>query len=49
VFYPAGYLTDDYITLIKKKEDRLRWSALSLETSIGILIVAIVVYLLRSV
>jgi hypothetical protein len=47
VFYPAGYLTDDYITLIKKKEDRLRWSALSLETSVGILIVAIIVYLLR--
>lgn len=47
VFYPAGYLTDDYITLIKKKEERLRWSALSLEISIGILIVAIIVYLLR--
>jgi len=44
-----GYLTDDYMTLIRKKERRLKWSSLSLEIAIGILIIAVAVYLLRPV
>ncbi|GAC1350930.1 MAG: hypothetical protein NVSMB27_38180 [Ktedonobacteraceae bacterium] len=47
VFYPDGYLTDDYLTLIKKKEQRLQFSSLFLEVAIGVLIIAVVVYLLR--
>jgi Double zinc ribbon len=47
VFYPDGYLTDDSLTLIKKKERRLRFSSIFLEVAIGILIIAVFVYLLR--
>jgi hypothetical protein len=47
VFYPEGYLTDDYLTLIKKKEQRLRFSSIFLEIAIGFMVIAIFVYLLR--
>ena len=47
VFYPDGYLTDDYLSLIKKKEQRLRFSSIFLEIAIGVMIIAIFVYLLR--
>jgi hypothetical protein len=48
VFYPDGYLTDDYPTLIKKKEKRLFASSIFLEVAIGILVISVFVYLLRS-
>lgn len=47
VFYPAGYLTDDYPTLFKKKDERLRYSLLLLEISVALLAVAVFVYLVR--
>jgi hypothetical protein len=47
VFYPNGYLTDDQLTLIKKKEQRLQFSSIFLEVAVGVLIVAVFVYLLR--
>ncbi len=47
VFYPNGYLTDDHLTLIKKKEQRLRFSSIFLEVAVGVLIISVVVYLLR--
>jgi len=47
VFYLDGYLTDDYLTLIRKKEQRLQFSSLFLEVAIGVLIIAVVVYLFR--
>jgi len=47
VFYPAGYLTDDYPTLFKKKDERLRYSLLLLEISVALLAVAVFVYLIR--
>jgi hypothetical protein len=47
VFYPAGYLTDDDLTLIKKKKQRLQLSSVFLEIAVGVLIVAVFVYLLR--
>jgi hypothetical protein len=49
VFYPNGYLTDDYLTLIKKKEKRLRSSSLFLQVAIGILVLSVFVYLIRPV
>jgi zinc-ribbon domain len=48
VFYPDGYLTDDYPILIKKKEKRLFASSIFLEVAIGILVISVFVYLLRS-
>ncbi len=47
VFYPDGYLTDEYLTLIKKKEQRLRFSFIFLEIAIGIMIIAVFAYLIR--
>ncbi len=47
VFYPTGYLADDDLTLIKKKQQRLQLSSLFLEISVGVLIIAVFVYLLR--
>ena len=47
VFYPDGYLTDDYLTLINKKEKRLQASSIFLEVAIGILVISVFVYLLR--
>jgi zinc ribbon protein len=49
VFYPNGYLTDTYETLIKKKEQRLQSSSLFLQVAIGILVISVFVYLLRPV
>lgn len=47
VFYSSGYLTDDYATLLKKKEERLRYSTLLLEISLALLAVSVFAYLLR--
>lgn len=47
VFYPAGYLSDDYPMLLKTKDARLRYSSLLLEISVGVLALAVFVYLLR--
>lgn len=47
VFYPAGYLIDDYPTLFKKKDERLRYSLLLLEISVALLAVSVFVYLVR--
>ena len=47
VFYPNGYLTDDYPSLIKKKEKRLFASSIFLEVAIGILVISVFVYLIR--
>jgi zinc-ribbon domain len=47
VFYPDGYLTDNYPTLINKKEKRLQASSLFLEVAIGILVISVFVYLIR--
>jgi hypothetical protein len=47
VFYPDGYLNDDYLTLIRKKERRLRLSSLFLQIAIGVVIISVFVYLLR--
>lgn len=49
VFYPAGYLTDDYPTLFKKKDERLRYSLLLLEISLALLAVSVFVYLIRPI
>jgi zinc-ribbon domain len=49
VSYPDGYLTDEYLTLIKKKEQRLQLSSIFLEVAIGILVISVFVYLLRPV
>ena len=47
VFYPGGYLTDDYPKLFRIKDARLRHSSLLLEISVGFLAVAVFVYLIR--
>lgn len=47
VFYPGGYLTDDYPTLLRTKDARLRYSSLLLTISVGVLAVAVFVYLIR--
>ncbi|HEY0753272.1 MAG TPA: zinc-ribbon domain-containing protein [Ktedonobacteraceae bacterium] len=47
VFYPAGYLTDDYPTLLRTKDARLRYSSLLLEISVGLLAISVFVYLMR--
>lgn len=47
VFYPDGYLTDEYPTLIPKKEKRLQASSIFLEIAIGILVISVFVYLIR--
>jgi hypothetical protein len=47
VFYPDGYLTDDELTLIKKKERRLQLSSTFLAIAIGVLTISVFVYLLR--
>ena len=49
VFYPDGYLTDDYLSLIKKKEQRLQLSSIFLEVAIGILVISVFVYLIRPI
>lgn len=49
VFYPEGYLTADYLALIQKKEQRMRVSSILLEVAVGILIIAIFVYLSRAI
>lgn len=49
VFYPGGYLTDDYPTLLRTKDARLRHSSLLLEISVGVLAVAVFMYLMRPV
>lgn len=49
VFYPTGYLTDDYPRLLKTKDARLRYSSLLLEISVGVLALSIFVYLTRGV
>lgn len=48
VFYPAGYLNNDYPRLLRTKDARLRYSSLLLEISVGILALSVFVYLLRS-
>ncbi len=48
VYYPAGYLTDDYPKLLRTKDARLRYSSLLLEISVGVLAVSVFVYLLRT-
>ena len=47
VFYPDGYLSDDYLTLIKKKEQRLKLSSTLLQIGVGIVIISVFVYLIR--
>jgi len=47
VSYPDGYLTDENLTLIKKKEKRLQSSSIFLEVAIGILVISVFVYLIR--
>ncbi|HEY3992437.1 MAG TPA: zinc ribbon domain-containing protein [Ktedonobacteraceae bacterium] len=47
VFYPGGYLTDDYPKLFRTKDARLRHSSLLLQISVGFLAVAVFVYLTR--
>ncbi len=47
VFYPDGYLNDDYLTLIKKKEQRLKFSSTLLQIGVGIVIISVFVYLIR--
>jgi len=47
VFYPDGYLTDDELTLIKKKERRLQLSSTFLAIAIGVLTISVFVYLIR--
>lgn len=47
VFYPDGYLHDDYLTLIKKKEQRLKLSSTLLQIGVGIVIISVFVYLIR--
>jgi hypothetical protein len=47
VFYPDGYLTDDELTLIKKKEQRLQLSSTFLAIAIGGLAISVFVYLIR--
>lgn len=47
VFYPTGYLTDDYPTLLRTKDARLRYSSLLLEISVAVLAVSVFVYLVR--
>jgi ABC-type uncharacterized transport system permease subunit len=47
VFYPGGYLTDDYLSLIKKKEQRLQLSSIFLEVAIGLLVISVFIYLTR--
>jgi hypothetical protein len=47
VFDPAGYFSDDYPTLFKRKEKRLRQSLLSLELAVALLAVSVFFYLLR--
>lgn len=49
VFYPMGYLSDDYPTLLKTKDQRMRYSSLMLEISVAMLAISVFVYLLRSV
>ncbi len=48
VFYPVGYLTDDYPTLLRTKDARLRYSTLLLEISVALLAVSVFVYLTRA-
>lgn len=47
VFSSSGYLTDDYPSLLKKKEERLRHSSLALEIAVALLAISVFVYLLR--
>lgn len=47
VFYPDGYLTDDDLTLIKKKQQRLQLSSTFLAIAIGVLTISVFVYLIR--
>ena|SRR2546430_13083948 len=47
VFYPGGYLSTDYTTVIKEKEQRFKLSSLFLEIAIGVLVIAVFVYLAR--
>ncbi len=47
VFYPTGYLTDDYPTLLRTKDLRLNYSSLLLEISVATLAISVFVYLLR--
>jgi hypothetical protein len=47
VFYPRGYLTTDYPTLLKIKGSRLNYSSLLLEISVAAMALSVFVYLLR--
>lgn len=47
VFYPVGYLTNDYPALLKTKDARLQVSILLLELSVALLAVSVFVYLQR--
>ncbi len=48
VFYPKGYLqASSYRTLIEEKNKRLQRSSLLLQVAVGVLILAIFVYLIR--
>lgn len=48
VFSPDGYLHDSDLTLARKKEQRLQRSSISLELAIGVLAIAVFVYLIRA-
>ena len=43
VFYPKGFLTDDYQMLINKKEQRLQASSIFLVIAIGALFISVLV------
>ena len=47
VFYPGGYLSTDYPAVIKEKEQRFNLSSFSLQVAIGVLTIAVFVYLSR--
>ena len=47
VFYASGYLSENYETLLKKKDERLRYSSLLLEISVALLAISVFVYLIR--
>jgi hypothetical protein len=47
VFYPMGYLLDDYTEVLRKKDRRMRASSLLLECSVAILAVSVFVYITR--
>ena len=49
VFSFTDYLTRDYEMLLRKKEKRMHLSSLLLEISVGLIVVAVFIYLVRPV